>query len=256
MPKRNTLTDEQIERRRSIDRTAQRNARAKTKARIRELERLVDSLQSSQGDERLQNVMMMLEQQQDEARKLKGTLEAVRKLVGENITLSPGLLPETGSDNDDAKLYPGPRSIGSSDTLHDPTTNVPLNPTQRFHGGGSPVQLDLPDGSRQSGFPVKLPTWKSVNNALERAVEYLRQEAQISQSTDIDIPIRAIVEGWTAAKLSRPLDLGWLILKQIDQHVFCDCSPATRLAILRAMRLNMLVSLGLLNDMILQLTSA
>jgi hypothetical protein len=32
------------------------------------------------------------------------------------------------------------------------------------------------------------------------------------------------------------------MLKQIDQHVFFDCSPPTRLAILRAMRLNMLVS--------------
>jgi type II secretory pathway pseudopilin PulG len=242
MPKRNALTDEQIERRRSIDRAAQRNARAKTKARIRELELLVDSLQSSQGDERLQNVMQMLEQQQEEARKLKSTLEAVRKLIGENVTLSPEPLPETGSENDDAKLFPHPPSIGSSDTLYDPTANISLHPNQGVHVTARPAPFDHPDDAAPpTGFPVKLPTWKSVNNALEKAVEHLRQEIHISQSADTDIAIRAIIEGWAAAKASRSLDMGWFILKQIDQHIFCDCSPPTRLAILRAMRLNMLV---------------
>ena len=68
------------------------------------------------------------------------------------------------------------------------------------------------------------------------------QESHLSQVADTDVAIRAVVEGWTAARAARSLDLGWLILKQIDQHVFCDTSPPTRLAILRAMRLNMLVS--------------
>lgn len=241
MPKRNALTDEQIERRRSIDRAAQRNARAKTKARIRELERLVDSLQSSQGDERLQNVMNMLEQEQEEARKLKSTLEAVRKLVGENTTSSPGPLPETGSENEETKVFPGLRSIHSSDTLVDAPPNIPLNPAISSHGIGTPSETNYAPDSTSAGFPVKLPTWKTVNNALERAVEHMRQETQISQDVDTDIAIRAIVEGWTAVKSTRSPDLGWLILKQIDQHVFCDCSPVTRMAILRAMRLNMLV---------------
>jgi hypothetical protein len=242
MPKRNALTEEQIERRRSIDRAAQRNARAKTKGRIRELERLVDSLQSSQGDERLQNVMMLLEQQQDESRKLKGTIEAVRKLIGERVTLSPGPLPETGSENDEAKFFPQPRSVGSNDILHNPIEHGPFNLTQGTFGEGGSSHFSPPEKLHPPhGFPIKLPTWKSVNNALEKAVESLRQETNLSHSTDIDIAIRAIVEGWTTAISSRSLDMGWLILKQIDQHVFCDCSPATRLAILRAMRLNMLV---------------
>ncbi|KIW06504.1 hypothetical protein, variant [Verruconis gallopava] len=241
MPKRNALTEEQIERRRSIDRAAQRNARAKTKARIKELERLVDSLQTSQGDERLQNVMMMLEQQQEETRKLKSTLEAVRKLVGENLSLSPGPQPDAGSENDDGKVFPQPRSVTSGDTLHDPTSHPAAPSSQRSFGSTSPQRFDFPEHLRPAqGFPVKLPTWKSVNNALEKAVEALRQETQISLPADIDIAIRAVVDGWTAAKSARSLDLGWIILKQIDQHVFCDTSPATRLAILRAMRLNLL----------------
>lgn len=244
MPKRTALTDEQIERRRSIDRTAQRNARAKTKARIRELERLVDSLQTSQGDERLQNVMNMLEQQQDEARKLKGTLDTVRKLVGgESITLPDDPLPETGSEHDETKFFARPQSIGDNDTLIDSTVTVAVPPSAQERGSTSPSSYSLPDRTRQGlGFPKKLPTWQAVNNALEKAVLSLQQESHVSPASDNDIAIRAVLEGWTAARASRSLDLGWLILKQIDQHVFCDTSPATRLAILRAMRLNMLVS--------------
>ena len=250
MPKRNTLTDEQIERRRSIDRTAQRNARAKTKARIRELERLVDSLQTSQGDERLQNVMTMLEQQQEEARKLKGTLDAVRKLVGGDITLPDDPPPETGSEHDETKHFVRPQSIGSADTLHDVSMTVAATLPQQERGSSSPSTFSLPDRTRAqtSGFPRKLPTWEAVNNALEKAVLSLQQDGQVSQAADIDIAIRAVLEGWTASRSSRSLDLGWLILKQIDQHVFCDTSPATRLAILKAMRLNLLVSFAVENQ--------
>lgn len=244
MPKRTALTDEQIERRRSIDRTAQRNARAKTKARIRELEKLVDSLQTSQGDERLQNVMTMLEQQQEEARKLKSTLDAVRKLVGGEITLPEDPLPDAGSEREDVKGYGRPPSIGSEQTLNDTSMAIAASASMPSleRSSTSPSSFSLPDRTRQQlGFPKKLPTWQAVNNALEKAVLSLQQETQVSQASDTDIAIRAVLEGWTAARASRSLDLGWLILKQIDQHVFCDTSPATRMAILRAMRLNMLV---------------
>ena len=247
MPKRNTLTEEQIERRRSIDRTAQRNARAKTKARILELERLVDSLQTSQGDERLQNVMAMLEQQQEESRKLKATLDAVRKLVSGDVTLPDDPIPENGSEVDETKVFARPQSIGSTEsTLNDVAMTVDVAAPQQERGSTSPSSFTLPDRTRSSpGFPKKLPTWEAVNTALEKAVLSLQQDAQVSQAADIDIAIRAVLEGWTAARTSRSLDLGWLILKQIDQHVFCDTSPTTRLAILRAMRLNMLVSMAL-----------
>jgi hypothetical protein len=187
--------------------------------------------------------MNMLEQQQEDARKLKGTLDAVRKLVGENITLPDDPPPETGSEHDDTKLFARPPSIGSGDTLHDAAVAVAIPPTIQDRGSSSPSTYSIPDRTRQvMGFPKKLPTWQAVNNALEKAVLSLQQESHISPSADNDIAIRAVLEGWTAARASRSLDLGWLILKQIDQHVFCDTSPATRLAILRAMRLNMLVS--------------
>jgi type II secretory pathway pseudopilin PulG len=240
MPKRNALTDEQIERRRSIDRTAQRNARAKTKARIRELEKLVDSLQTSQGDERLQNVMNMLESQQDETRKLKGTLDAVRKLIGGEVTLPDDPQLEVGSEQDESKSIVRPSSIASP---LDGVMTVAA-PRSQEPGSSSPSSFSLPDRTRQQnpGFPRKLPTWQAVNNALEKAVIALQQqENRISAANDTDIAIRAVLDGWTAARTMRSLDLGWLILKQVDQHVFCDCSPATRIAILRAMRLNMLV---------------
>jgi exonuclease VII small subunit len=246
MPKRTALTDEQIERRRSIDRTAQRNARAKTKARITELERLVDSLQTSQGDERLQNVMLMLEQQQEESRKLKATLDAVKKLVGGDAAIpEEPMQAGSGTEREETKLFSGPpQSIGSAETLNDAPASIISTSGSQGRGSTSPGTFTLPDRTRQAmGFPKKLPTWEAVNNALEKAVLSLQREIHLSQPADTDIAIRAILDGWTAARATRSLDMGWLILKQIDQHVFCDTSPPTRMAILRAMRLNMLVSI-------------
>lgn len=190
---------------------------------------------------RLQNVMNMLEIQQDETRKLKGTLDAVRKLIGGEVTLPDERPLEAASEQEESKSIIRPPSIPS-----------PLNgvmtvavPRSQDLGSSSPSSFSLPDRTRQTnpGFPRKLPTWQAVNNALERAVIGLQQqESRVSPANDTDVAIRAVLDGWTAAKTFRSLDLGWLILKQVDQHVFCDCSPATRLAILRAMRLNMLVS--------------
>jgi hypothetical protein len=55
--------------------------------------------------------------------------------------------------------------------------------------------------------------------------------------------VRAVLQGWAEVETACVLDVGWRLLQEIDQYVFFQCSPVTRMAILRIMRLELLVSI-------------
>jgi hypothetical protein len=234
------MTDEQVARRRKIERTAQRNARAKTKARIKELERLVESFQSTHGDERLENVVNMLMQQQEQGRKLRSFLREIHRLINDNGPLWLETLPNAVS-NDELNQHHQLSDPGSTAIQQQPTNRSVPDPELSCSHNLVQCAFDnfVDIGPGQKGVPV----WRSVDNALEVAVQHLHQQKQSLQGEDVDIAIRAIADGWTNVKSAHSLDMGWLTLRKIDQTLFYDCSPMTRLAILRAMRLNMLVSL-------------
>lgn len=58
-----------------------------------------------------------------------------------------------------------------------------------------------------------------------------------SAEEDDDLTIRAILHGWeTVGQDLAGLDLGWELLKALDQGLFWRTGPVERLAILRLMR--------------------
>ena len=244
MPQRETMTDEQVAKRRKIERTSQRNSRAKTKARVRDLERTIESLQAAQGDERLENTVNLLIQHQEKGRKLQTFLRDMHRLLNDNEHLwSDDALPEARLKDQDGDSSQSEQPCGAHNFI-----------IQRASPSRPIMDLETPLDSSiarcihdnivgSASISRSIPVWKSVDIALEQAVQYVCQHGQsLPQQKDMDIAVRAIVDGWANVKTMHPLEIDWLTLKEIDQTLFCDCSPPTRLAILLALRLNTLVS--------------
>lgn len=238
MPRRtDTLTEEQIARRRKIERTSQRNSRAKTKARIQELEQVIQSLQSAGDDGRFEHTVSLLMQQQEHGRQMQNLLQEVHRLLDESKRLFLNSEQETISKEDEHSSPDVPAILPQDEMSPRPTSDLDALPPSNLG------QCVLDSSAGIAACPKSVPVWKSVDIALERAVQHLSQQPSPPQIMEVDIAIRAVVDGWSNVKAMHSLDLGWLTLKECDQTLFCDCSPPTRLVILRAMRLYMLVSI-------------
>lgn len=197
---------------------------------------MLESVQSAGEDERFGNTVSLLMQQQEHGRRLQDLLRDVHKLLNESKklwqTIEEDAIPKAqgsespepldGHRKDDASPRP------TCDLVDMPKSNL--------------GQCVLDSSGGIAAYPKSVPVWRTVDMALERAVEHLSQQEPPLQRRDTDIAIRAVADGWTNVKTIHSLDVGWLTLKELDQTLFCDCSPPTRLVILRAMRLNMLVS--------------
>jgi hypothetical protein len=244
MPQREAMTDEQVAKRRKIERLSQRNSRAKTKARVRDLERVIESLQASDRDERLESTMALLIQNQEHGRKMQGFLKDLQRLLNENQQLWSEEGPKTKAVDRDSTFMPRERpDDGNGIVTQQPSPPRPVMDLE------SPLNSNIGRCIRDNvlgdvSATRSVPIWRSVDMALERAVEYVGETGQFFQHRkDMDIAVRAIVDGWTNVRtVHAGLEVDWLTLKEVDQTLFCDCSPPTRLAILLALRLNTLVS--------------
>jgi len=244
MRQREGMSDEQLAKRRRIERTSKRNARAKTKAQVRDLEQMVESLQATHSDERLGGAMHLLIQQQEQGRKLKSFLKDIHQLLADNEHLWAEVIAESGLDRQNEKLSHANRVCETSDIkLPHQESTPPTSLCLTAQLDCSLGQCIRDDAASQVAPHESTAVWSSVNTALERAVQHLRQNGQSNQyRRNMDIAIRVIADGWANVESMHSLDIDWLTLKEIDQKLFCDCSPLTRLAILHAMHGNMLVS--------------
>jgi hypothetical protein len=86
-PKRKRLGSEQErrERKRAIDREAQRSLREKTKTRIAELERTVELLRDTDRNQATASLLSEIDALRAENRRLKEIVDSVRSIVGSNV---------------------------------------------------------------------------------------------------------------------------------------------------------------------------
>jgi len=80
-----------------------------------------------------------------------------------------------------------------------------------------------------------------LNNAFTVVHSYDSSLIQPDPARDDDIGIRAGVHGWQAVEQLHHLDKGWQFLRAFCTRVFPKVRPVERVAILRAMRLKLLV---------------
>ncbi|KAH6975132.1 hypothetical protein BKA56DRAFT_524444 [Ilyonectria sp. MPI-CAGE-AT-0026] len=107
--------------------------------------------------------------------------------------------------------------------------NDPISPASMPGCGCYPQ-----DQLRASSDSLNL--WRFANEVLSAPSQLNRDSADFDETWQDDLPVRAVVEGWSAAeaKLGR-LPALWLKLRPIDEVLFHGCGKAERVAMLRIM---------------------
>jgi hypothetical protein len=259
------LTPSQRERKRAIDREAQRSIRIKTKNYIAHLENLVKVMEQSDTtgvdgeNNRTRELMNQLKQSQDEVRSLREAMLSVQRTLSTVLgdgTLSidtarhsshsaspPSVIEAQSSTSYSAPLqFPAQTSAGPS---------VPPQPTLRRH----PSAASIPAMTSQSEPPSSLPTQslpeRPRSNPQGPRIEgelFFYAEAHLNRvyaagpaafgdtALDEDIPVRAVIEGWASVEEHHELDLAWQVIREIDTTIWFNCGVVERMAIIRFMR--------------------
>lgn len=263
------LTASQRERKRAIDREAQRSIRIKTKNYIAHLESLVKAMEQNdtngpEGDNnRTRELMNQLRQSQEEVRRLREAMLGVQRVLGgalgdlsklggvseshEPRQLSSSASPPSGNEQTSTLggSFSGPTrpSIdtgGGAFWLAPNDPNQPSSSTAVNSGHTSPPSV-------HPGRPAKDPSLRFEGEMFYYAEYHLARVysspgpgAFTNRPFDEDIVVRAVVEGWPAVEERYPLDLGWQVLQEIDQVIFGECGVVERMAALRLLRMKLL----------------
>ena len=264
------FTATQLDRKRQLDREAQRSSRAKTKSHIAHLEGLVRVLKGDH-DERAERLIAQIDKQREEIRHLRTLLKGVAKLVkgfGDDEAVA-----QCHSGLDDAPArgkedFPGPPPSKPTVALTFEVQQESETTGSMQHVESSPFShqnLELGSDSptitaaNESSSLTTRPQHQSIaqlassivsKTALDGRLWYLAggllnfilkthdpQANPIDATFDEDIAIRAIFEGWSSVMERYPLDRGWQWLKELDEAIYFNTPSAARLMHLRNTRL-------------------
>lgn len=255
-----TMSTCRIERKRAHDREAQRASRAKTKAYIAHLEKVVADLSDSTGDNRANYLAQHAAKQSQEIDSLQGLVNKIRTLVQDHAKSDQGSSPQ----DDDPKLkHEGstadsileegtshttePFSAGlnwedSPSEDHEPTEVV--KPVEREEVRPKPrtvsatrnlivmgISLHCADGDESTYF-------SRLNQAIIKVEQTPDHLSTLEE--DQDILIRAILHGWDAAERVHHFDIVWRFLRAFDEGLWYRAAPLERLAHFWQMRSTML----------------
>lgn len=264
------LTASQRERKRAIDREAQRSIRIKTKNYIAHLESMVKAMEQNDtnvpGGEsnRTRELMSQLRQSQEEARRLREAMLGVQRVLGGALgdpsRLGGGIGSESHdhrhvsssasppSGNEQASTFGGsfsaPRrptiDTGGSAFWFPPDPSQPASSTAVTTGMASPPPIHPNRPAKDPNQRFEGEMFYYAEYHLSRVYASPGPGAFSNRPFDEDIVVRAVVEGWPAVEERYPLDLGWQVLQEIDQVIFGDCGVVERMAALRLLRMKLL----------------
>jgi hypothetical protein len=266
------LTASQRERKRAIDREAQRSIRIKTKNYIAHLESLVKAMDHNDGtgadgeNNRTRELMNQLRQSQEEVRRLREAMLGVQRALGGVLSDAP---KAGGVDQQDGRQHSSSASPPSGGEQVPGVMGGSFSTSARpsIDAGGGAFWLPPQDinavppapsiavaseqaspGSMLPQRPNKDPSLRAFEGEMFYYAEYHLSRvyaapgpgAFSNRPFDEDIIIRAVIEGWPAVEERYPLDLGWQVLQEIDQVIFPDCGIVERMAALRLCRMKLL----------------
>jgi hypothetical protein len=262
------LTASQRERKRAIDREAQRSIRIKTKNYIAHLESLVKAMEQSDTNgpdgenQRSRELMNQLRQSQEEVRRLREAMLGVQRVLGGALGDASKALPLENIDQRQPSSSSSPPS-GNEVTGHARESfNTGTRPSVE---AVAPFWVPPPDPAHAHSSiamhsdhasplgihparPDKDPKMRQYEGEMFYYAEYHLARvysapgpgAFSNRPFDEDIIVRAVIEGWPAVEERYPLDLGWQVLQEIDQVVFPDVGVVERMAALRLLRMKLL----------------
>ena len=264
------LTPSQRERKRAIDREAQRSIRIKTKNYIAHLENLVKVMEQSDtngpdgGNSRTRELMNQLKQSQDEVRSLReamlGMQRTLSTVLGDFSNLNPELLAQrhssySASPPSVSEAHNPTTIAGPSDIPPEPQkshTQPPVRAQRNMSTTTMPAAQPRPEASRgvsrtfaePSNFTPLRPRREAelfyhVEYHLNRV--YAAGQSAIGDTAfDEDVPVRAVLEGWASVEERYDLDVCWQAVREVDQFVWAKCGIVERMAIIHYMRTKLL----------------
>lgn len=121
-PKRQRLTDSQLERKRELDREAQRTIRERTKNHIAHLEALVQQLQGERGGQ-VERLVAQLNESRAEVNRLRDALNSIIR-ISTTVTGAPCITSDGSSQLDHIKNESSSPAIADYSTAKDSRTPV------------------------------------------------------------------------------------------------------------------------------------
>lgn len=229
--KRNDANLSRRERKRASDRMSQQASRAKTKAYIAHLERSVTRLTEAQSNSG-SNVSEQLREQFDEIASLKQALAQISKLATNTIS------KHTADDDLDQSICSTPRPPAASSEKSSRHVRDAYNPACHPHQESLEhlyPALDLSCGDTQRDY------FQAFSQALDTIESDAGGHAFSGPEIDDDINIRAVLDGWDVARAKNPFDIGWLMLRAVDEGFLWRGGAVERMAILRVIRSMLMV---------------
>lgn len=281
---RQNLSAAHLEKRRMADRESQRAGRERTKNHIRHLEKLVESLQKTEDNDRLGALMEQCQELRGQNEQLMSVISNIGRMC-KNIEhpdetrtrpgASPGVAFKTAIEPDlhQQPLHTGitaasmrpwvpahedqPESWWNQNGLSEVEGmhQVPSNPLLSYLDPSLP-NLNSPTQSQASPIqtlhtvPRAFPAPETANETTAEVVNNILSKAELftvlstHPDDDADIAIRAVLNGWNYVRQTDSLDDGWESISKVDQQAFLSCGLIERLAILHVMRLKLRVCIA------------
>lgn len=269
-----------LERKRQTDRESQRVVRERTKRYITYLENLVDTLQTSQQDERLQSMTLRCKVLYEENERLRNSIHSITRIIkGVEITdqvenngiaaqpdqptiqeqpdsaLAMSESPPTAQlrheqkPTQEALLAEESGSLKAGIISSEPNLRSPLPASEsiafdtaadQHMSGVSPANEASDKSQTNSDYGIESSHVYVIVNNLLTKAESFTMPVAVKPDQDTDIAIRAVALGWPLTAQRYELDPTWEVIRQIDQDIFFCCGPVERLGILRLMRWKLL----------------
>ncbi|EUC40462.1 hypothetical protein COCMIDRAFT_108759 [Bipolaris oryzae ATCC 44560] len=181
--KRPVSEQEHRERKRAVDRRAQRSLREKTKIHIAKLERTIEILQNKDRNDTTSTLLSEIDALRAENERLKHTIESVKSLVGLNVVSQDILPTKPGPVMEHANRSPAAAAVGHS-LPEPPTISIAGDPQpsplphlnqstsiDRTIPGDEQQRFDQPKCPEQPDFfqPSPFPNGPTVINQLTTA---------------------------------------------------------------------------------------
>jgi hypothetical protein len=254
--RRSKLDPARLERKRATDRESQRVIRARTKSYIEHLESTIQQLEQSATDHRTRSLVQTVAEQHAEIERLRGVIRTVNRMLGD--VARPGMEIVLNAAHDSHILFTDvaesppvaadmsePAGTGSSQIL----TSTLLDRSYEYGSETAPSIVSQPS---HDPFWAPLTNYLACGNGTGNYLGTLSMEFASIQSDisfcpltsaeeDEDVAIRSVTHGWHATEQRHALDPGWKLLQALDEGLFYRSGSVERMAILRVMRLTLLV---------------
>ena len=261
------LTQSQRERKRAIDREAQRSIRIKTKNYIAHLESMVKAMEQNDThgpdgeNNRTRELMNQLRQSQEEVRRLREAMLGVQRVLGGALgDAARNALNIESNEQRQASSSSSPPSeeadVGVSGSFSATTRPQIENmgafwipPQEPNPTGNMTIHSDhTTPPSLHPARPPQDPNLRNYEGEMFYYAEYHLTRVYSAQGPgaftnrpfDEDIIVRSVIEGWPAVEERYHLDLGWQVLQEIDQVIFPDVGIVERMAAMRLLRMKLL----------------